>query len=84
MKKQEKRKNQAPIYDLRILFICSRYWWWLTKFLIDKNKINERVFTFPTSAIKENGIKINYYNYLTQTNNPDCLKSLEKITKKLK
>ncbi|MDY4010412.1 MAG: HipA domain-containing protein [Fusobacterium gastrosuis] len=78
------KKRIAPIYDCGSCLFAAATDDDLQSFLIDKNKINERVFTFPTSAIKENGIKINYYNYLTQTNNPDCLKSLEKITKKIR
>ena len=36
-------------------------------------------FRFPTSAIKLNGRKLNYYDFLTTTDNSDCHAALERI-----
>ena len=41
--------------------------------------LHARIFQFPTSAIKLNGRKINYYDYLTTTDNPDCQRALIRI-----
>ncbi|MDL2288021.1 hypothetical protein LJC32_01405 [Oscillospiraceae bacterium OttesenSCG-928-F05] len=40
---------------------------------------DERIYVFPTSAIKQDGVKINYHNFLMTTDNPDCIKALETI-----
>lgn len=50
---------------------------------INKNEVEKRIYTFPNSAIKENGVKINPYNFLSNTKNKDCINSLEKISKKI-
>ncbi|CAM3107546.1 HipA domain-containing protein [Streptobacillus felis] len=49
----------------------------------DKNTLNNLVMGKPNSAIKINNKQINYYNFLTTTDNQDCLESLVKITKKI-
>ena len=53
------------------------------KVLADINELNARIFQFPTSAIKENGIKINYYNFIVNTQNEDCQKALIEIVSKI-
>lgn len=41
-----------------------------------QTEMNTRIYNYPTSAIKINDKKISYYNFLTNTEDPDCLKSL--------
>lgn len=77
-------KRIAPIYDCGSCLYAAATDEQLKEFLSDENKIKERIYTFPTSAIKENDVKINYYNFLINTSNQECLKSLKKITKKIK
>ena len=36
------------------------------------DELNARIFRFPTSAIKLNGRKINYYDFLQAAENQDC------------
>jgi len=38
-----------------------------------------RVFVFPTSALKINDKKINYYVYISSLENEDCNRELKKI-----
>lgn len=40
------------------------------------SEIEKRLFVFPTSAIKQDDVKLNYANFLLTTNNPDCLNAL--------
>lgn len=80
---ETKNKRIAPVYDCGSCLYAAATDEQLKEFLSDNKKIEERIYTFPTSAIKENGTKINYYNFLISTFNQDCLKSLKKITKKI-
>lgn len=45
----------------------------------NEDMLHARIFQFPTSAIKLNGRKLNYYDYLTTTDNLDCQKALLRI-----
>lgn len=42
-------------------------------------EINTRVYNRPTSALKQNGRRINYYAYLLSTENTDCITALTRI-----
>lgn len=77
------KRRIAPVYDCGSCLFSAATDEELEGFLLDPKKMEERIYTFPTSAIKENGVKINYYNFLIETYNQDCLKSLEKIIKKI-
>lgn len=48
-----------------------------------QEEVLKRVYNFPNSAIKQNDIKINMYEFLTSTKDENCLKSLEKIANKI-
>ena len=45
----------------------------------DEDEINARVYVFPTSALKENGKKINYFEYINNLNNEDCNNAVLRI-----
>lgn len=51
----------------------------MEKILSDESEINQRIFVFPQSAIKENGQKINYFDFISSLKNKDCTKALKKI-----
>ena len=40
--------------------------------LSNQDELNARIYRFPTSAIKQNDRKINYYDFLMATGNKDC------------
>jgi hypothetical protein len=40
--------------------------------LENESELHARIFRFPTSAIKYNDRKINYYDFLTAGENEDC------------
>jgi len=72
----------APIYDCGSCLLPQADEKVKNKILSDINELNARIFQFPTSAIKENGVKINYYNFIMNTQNEDCRKALVDIVEK--
>lgn len=38
----------------------------------NEDELNARIYRFPTSAIKQNDRKINYYDFLMAAENEDC------------
>lgn len=51
--------------------------------LSNRKEIDERIFVFPNSAIREDGRKINYVKFLTKTKDKDCIKALKKVSSML-
>lgn len=51
--------------------------------LSDKKANKDRLYVYPNSAIKIDNVKINSYNFLSQTDNKECLKALFYITEKI-
>lgn len=47
------------------------------------SKIEERIYIFPTSAIKNNNKKINYFQFLMETEDENCIEALSYISKKI-
>ena len=47
--------------------------------LTDKEALNLRIYRFPTSAIKLNGNKINYYDFLSSAEYEDCNQAVRHI-----
>ena len=43
--------------------------------LENEDELNARIFQFPTSAIKLNDRKINYYDFISSMQNADCNKA---------
>ena len=41
--------------------------------------MNARVYVFPTSALKEDGKKINYFEYISSLKNEDCNSAIMRI-----
>lgn len=55
----------------------------MEKVLTDESELHARVFQFPTSAIKRNGRKINYYDFLSRAENEDVCEALKRIVPKI-
>lgn len=47
--------------------------------LSNPDEIKSRVYDIPLSAIKVNNQKINYFDFLTTTDNKDCINAIRKI-----
>lgn len=69
----------APIYDCGSSLYPQANEKAMEKILADENEINKRIFVFPQSAIKENGEKINYFDFISSLKNEDCNEALKKI-----
>ena len=62
----------APVYDCGSCLLPQADENVMRNVLANENELHARVFTFPSSAIKHNGSKINYYNFLNAAENEDC------------
>lgn len=51
--------------------------------LENESELHARIFRFPTSAIKYNDRKINYYDFLTAGENDDCNAALQRIVPRI-
>lgn len=49
----------------------------------NKEEIEKRIYVFPNSAIRENGVKINPFNFLKTTTDSDCIEALRRITQRI-
>ena len=52
-------------------------------FLEDEEEIKARVYVFPTSALKQNGKKINYYDFLMDGGIPACDAALGNVLERI-
>lgn len=73
----------APVYDCGSCLFPQADKTMVEKILNNAGERNTRIYNFPTSAIKENGRKIVYHEFLSSTDNPDCLAALLEIVPKI-
>lgn len=74
------RKIQiAPIYDCGSCLYPQLTDERIQEIINNEKEIDSRVYVFPTSSIKENNIKINYYDYISSLKNEDCNSALRRI-----
>lgn len=69
----------APIYDCASCLYPQLTDERIEEIIDNQEEIDARVYTFPTSALKENDKKINYYDYISSLKNPDCNQALKRI-----
>ena len=69
----------APIFDCGSCLYPQPNDEMLKSILNDEKEMNSRVFVFPTSALKENNKKINYFDYISSLQNEDCKQALKRI-----
>lgn len=70
----------APIYDCASCLYPQLTDERIQEIINDEKEIDARVYTFPTSALKENDRKINYFDYISSLKNKDCNDALLRIT----
>lgn len=77
----EKLKNIqiAPIYDCGSCLYPQLTDERILEIMNDEKEIDARVYVFPTSSIKENDVKINYYEYISSLKNKECNEALKRI-----
>ncbi|MGI6579115.1 MAG: HipA domain-containing protein [Saccharofermentanales bacterium] len=73
----------APIYDCGSCLYPQLTDQNMKDILNDQKEIENRIFVFPNSILRENNVKINYYNFLTTTNNSDCIEALGRIGQRI-
>ena len=59
-----KEASPAPIYDCGSCLLPQADEGIMEQVLVNEDRMNARIYQFPTSAIKLNGRKINYYDFL--------------------
>lgn len=71
----------APVFDCGSCLLPQADDSIMRKCLENENEMNARIFTFPSSMLKINGKKINYYDYLHNSSSHDGLKqALKSLT----
>lgn len=81
----EKEENVkiAPIYDCGSCLYPQLDDKKISEIINDEKEMEARVYIFPTSALKVNNKKINYYEYIKSMENEDCNNSLLDIFPKI-
>ena len=69
----------APVFDCGSCLLPQADEKIMRIVLSDEEEMNARIFQFPTSAIRQNGRKINYYNFIMGAENNDCNNALIRI-----
>ena len=73
----------APVFDCGSCLLPQADEKLMKAVLENEDELNARIFQFPTSAIKLNDRKINYYDYISSMKNEDCndaiLRTIPKI-----
>ena len=73
----------APIYDCGSCLYPQASEETISAILSSKEEIDARVFVFPTSAIQNEGKKINYFDFISSFQNNDCNNALKRIAPKI-
>lgn len=74
-----KKIEIAPIYDCASCLYPQLTDEMLENIIDDDEEMDARVFVFPTSALKLDGKKINYFDFISNLKNEECNKALFKI-----
>ena len=69
----------APVYDCGSCLYPQADKDTIEKVLSDAGERHTRVYNYPTSAIKQNNRKLSYHDFLTTTDNTDCLHAITEI-----
>lgn len=77
---KNKKIEIAPIYDCASCLYPQLTDERIAEIIDDEEEIKARVYIFPTSALKENDKKINYFEYISSLKNEDCNNALLRIT----
>lgn len=69
----------APVFDCGSCLLPQADEAVMRKVLSSKAELHARVFQFPTSALKINDRKINYFDFITGAEDPECMAALKRI-----
>lgn len=73
----------APVFDCGSCLLPQADEKVMKDVLAKEDELNARVYRFPTSAIKFNGRKINYYEFLMSSKYVECNEALERIVSRI-
>ena len=73
----------TPIYDCASCLYPQLTNERIEQIINDKSEMESRVFVFPSSTLKINAKKINYFEYISSLQNEDCNQSLLKMFHKI-
>ena len=73
----------APIYDCGSCLLPQADEKIMKEVLTKEYELNARIYNFPNSSIKQNGKKINYYDFITSCCNEECNKAILRIVPKI-
>ena len=76
---QTDRAEIAPAYDCGSCLLPQADERIMRNVLSDENEMNSLIFQFPTSAIKLNGKKINYFDFLSGGADTNCMEAIKRI-----
>ena len=79
----EEKTEIAPVFDCGSCLLPQADEHVMRRVLENEAELHARVFQFPTSAIKLNGRKINYYDFLTKAENEDANQALRRIAPRI-
>ena len=73
----------APIYDCGSCLYPSADEKTMRMVLNNVDEMYARVYNWPSSALKINGSKVNYFDYISSLCNPDCNGALKRIYQRI-
>ena len=73
----------APIYDCASCLFPQLTDEKIIEIINNEEEMEARVYVFPTSALKENDKKINYFDFINSLKNEDCNQALIRIFPKI-
>ena len=73
----------APIYDCASCLYPQLTDERIAEIIDDENEMEARVYIFPTSALKYNDKKINYFTFISKFENKDCNNAILRIYPKI-
>ena len=78
-----KEARIAPVYDCGSCLLPQADERIMEQALVNEDVMNARVYQFPTSAIKLDGRKINYYDFLMSAEEPECNAAIQRMVPKI-
>jgi hypothetical protein len=73
----------APVYDCGSCLLPQADKKVMEAVLVNESELHARVYQFPTSALKMNGRKINYFDFLSSGENSDANDALKRVFTKI-
>jgi len=73
----------APVYDCGSCLLSQADDKVMENVLANKAELHARVYQFPTSAMKLNGRKINYFDFLNRGENKDAAEAVKRIAPRI-